>query len=45
MTLDPAITNEHPNVRNPALDLFDPKNGFDPKTKSGIYTPRSRRPT
>jgi len=39
VTLDPAITNEHPNVRNAALDLFDPKNGFDPKTKSGTYTP------
>ena len=38
VALDPAITNAAPNVRNPALDLFNPKNGFDPKTKGGTYS-------
>lgn len=31
-SLDPAVTNENrPQELNPELDLFNPKNGFDPK--------------
>ena len=38
VALDPAITTAHPNVRNPLLDMFSPKNGYDPKTKAGTYS-------
>jgi pimeloyl-ACP methyl ester carboxylesterase len=38
VTLDPAIDDDHPGVHNPDLDMFNPKNGFDPKTNSGVYS-------
>jgi hypothetical protein len=39
VALDPAVTNAHPDVRNPALDMFSAANGFDAKTKGGTYSP------
>lgn len=38
MSLDPAVDNRNPQRRNPALDMFDPRNGFNPKTSAGNYT-------
>jgi pimeloyl-ACP methyl ester carboxylesterase len=37
--VDPAVNNEYPNVRVRELDMFDARNGFDPKTHSGRYSP------
>ena len=36
--LDPSIDREHPNVRNPALDMYDPRNGYDPATHGARYS-------
>jgi pimeloyl-ACP methyl ester carboxylesterase len=37
--VDPAITDErHPTHRDAQFDMFDPKNGYDPKTDGGAYT-------
>jgi pimeloyl-ACP methyl ester carboxylesterase len=38
MSIDPAVDNVHPRVRNPALDMFDPRNGFDAKSGAGHYS-------
>lgn len=38
LSLDPAVTDQHPEQRNAALDMFDPRNGFDPKTGQGHYS-------
>jgi pimeloyl-ACP methyl ester carboxylesterase len=36
--IDPAVVNEsQPAVRNPRLDMFDPRNGFDPNTGVAQY--------
>lgn len=39
LAIDPAINDEYPNVRDRELDMFDPRNGFDPRTHSGRYSP------
>jgi hypothetical protein len=35
-SVDPAITDTRPRVRDPALDVYNPKNGFD--AKGGAYS-------
>ncbi|HTI67127.1 MAG TPA: hypothetical protein VL460_06230 [Caulobacteraceae bacterium] len=41
-SVDPAIMNEQaPRLRNPALDSFNPKNGFD--VKGAKYSPAFKR--
>jgi hypothetical protein len=36
--IDPAVVNEmQPGVRDPRLDMFDPRNGFDPNTGVAQY--------
>jgi hypothetical protein len=37
IALDPSMNGRHPRARDPALDMFEPRNGFDPQTKSGSY--------
>jgi pimeloyl-ACP methyl ester carboxylesterase len=39
LSLDPAVDNRDPKARNPALDMYAPQNGFDPKTQSAVYSP------
>lgn len=38
LSLDPAVTTRHPGRRDAALDMFDPRNGFDPQTGQGHYS-------
>jgi pimeloyl-ACP methyl ester carboxylesterase len=39
LQIDPAITDEsQPTKRDPKLDIFDLRNGFDPKTNGGAYS-------
>lgn len=36
---DPAVVNdEQPGIRNPHLDMFDPRNGFDTNTGGATYS-------
>lgn len=36
---DPAVvSDEQPGVRNPQVDMFDPRNGFDTNTNSATYS-------
>jgi len=37
IALDPSVDGRHPREHKPELDMFNPRNGFDPKTKSGTY--------
>jgi hypothetical protein len=37
--INPAIDGHNPRIRHPELDMFDPKNGFNPATKAGNYSP------
>ena len=38
---DPAVVNdEQPGVRNPNVDMFDPRNGFDTNTGGATYSDR-----
>jgi len=37
MALDPAVGPGNPRVRDPALDMYSPANGFDPKTDTARY--------
>jgi len=39
LSIDPAVDNRDPKARNPALDMYAPQNGFDPKTQSAVYSP------
>jgi pimeloyl-ACP methyl ester carboxylesterase len=39
IALNPAINEFHPRQVNPDLDIFSPKNGFDPNTKLAEYSP------
>ncbi|HEY8579577.1 MAG TPA: hypothetical protein VIL72_06795 [Beijerinckiaceae bacterium] len=42
--LDPAVTDENaPTRRDPALDMYDPRNGFDPGRNAGDYSAAFRR--
>ena len=38
LALNPALGLHAPKPVNPALDMFDPKNGFDPAKKGGTYS-------
>ena len=37
IALDPAVDSAHPRSRDPALDMFDPRNGYDPSTGVATY--------
>ena len=37
ISLDPAVENSNPRKRDPALDLWAPQNGYDPKTNTAKY--------
>lgn len=37
MALNPAVDEFHPRKVDPALDMYDPKNGYDPATHSATY--------
>jgi len=39
IALNPAANSPDPRYRDPDLDLFNPKNGFDPSTKLANYSP------
>lgn len=39
IALNPAANSSDPRYRDPDLDLFNPKNGFDPSTKLANYSP------
>jgi hypothetical protein len=43
ITLDPSIDGRHPRDHKPALDMFNPGNGFNPQTRSGSYSPDFER--
>jgi pimeloyl-ACP methyl ester carboxylesterase len=38
MSIDPAVDTSAPRKRNPALDMYSPQNGFDPKTNTASYS-------
>jgi pimeloyl-ACP methyl ester carboxylesterase len=39
IALNPAADSTDPRYRDPELDLYNPKNGFDPTTKLANYSP------
>jgi hypothetical protein len=39
IALNPAVDPHHPRQHNAALDIFDPRNGFNPANKSANYSP------
>ena len=39
ISIDPAVDTSDPKARNPALDMYAPQNGFDPKTQTAAYSP------
>jgi hypothetical protein len=43
IAVDPAVDGKHPSKRNPALDMFDPRNGYDPKTGAAVYSAQFAR--
>ena len=43
IALNPAVGAHDGQLKTPALDMFDPKNGFDPKTKGAKYTPEFQK--
>jgi pimeloyl-ACP methyl ester carboxylesterase len=38
MALNPAVNEFHPRDVDPALDMYNPKNGYDPATHSATYS-------
>jgi pimeloyl-ACP methyl ester carboxylesterase len=40
IAVDPAVDSQHPGKRDAALDMFDPRNGFDPNTEAATYSPQ-----
>lgn len=38
LALNPAIEAHHPRQKNAALDMYDPKNGYNPATRSATYS-------
>ena len=38
MALNPAVNEFHPRQVDPSLDMYDPKNGYDPATHSATYS-------
>jgi pimeloyl-ACP methyl ester carboxylesterase len=43
IAMDPAVDSRRPRERNPELDMFSPRNGFNPATKSATYDPEFTR--
>ena len=43
IAIDPSVSSQHPRDRNPALDMFDSRNGFDLQTRVGTYSPEFAR--
>jgi hypothetical protein len=43
ITLDPSIDSRRPRDHNPELDMFNPRNGFNPATRSGVYAAEFER--
>lgn len=39
VALNPAVDPHHPRQRNAELDIYDPKNGYTPATRSATYSP------
>jgi hypothetical protein len=39
VSLNPAVDPHHPRQHNAELDIFSPKNGFNPATKGANYSP------
>jgi hypothetical protein len=39
LALNPAMDPHNPKQINSSLDMFDPKNGYDPATRSANYSP------
>lgn len=37
--LNAAVDPHHPLIQNPDLDMYNPKNGFNPATRSATYSP------
>jgi len=37
VSIDPAVSNDAPKVRNPFMDMYAPQNGYDPKTNTASY--------
>ena len=37
-SIDPAVDTSNPKARKPALDMYAPANGFDPKRNAGTYS-------
>ena len=40
IAVDPAVDSRQPGKRDAALDMFDPRNGFDPNTEAATYSPQ-----
>ena len=38
IALNPAVDEHHPRQVDSALDMYDPKNGYDPGTRSATYS-------
>lgn len=38
IALDPSVDEGRPRYHNPEVDLFNPRNGFKPEAKSGVYS-------
>lgn len=38
MALNPAVDDNHPRQINPDLDMYNPKNGYNPATKAATYS-------
>lgn len=43
IAVDPAVDSREPRKRDPALDMFDSRNGFDAKTGAATYSPQFAR--
>lgn len=43
IALDPSMDNGHPRAHKAELDMFNPKNGYNPDTKGGTYTVKFER--
>ena len=37
ISIDPAVSNDAPKVRNPSMDMYALQNGYDPKTNTASY--------
>lgn len=39
IALDPSVDSLRPRDHNGGMNMFNPRNGFDPKTRAGSYSP------